>query len=325
LAFLFVFLTASLNWQCTSEPGPKYGASLEPPDGTQMYMAHFRSFQYELDSVFPNLSGISYPTGIVFFAAFNKTLSEKINGSRDLTQILPILDQHPGMIPVLVSYLDKSLLVDIVQGQFDQQIFEFGTFLKELDRPIYLNLGFEVSNPRLEIDPGEYQDAYRYIVRKFMNNGVSNVSYVWYVNGMLPNYQRRDVADWYPGDAYVNWIGTSVYKLTEPHYATKEVFGGPNYDRLMEFAREKDLPVMIVESGTKPIHSFYENDGEELWEFWYEPYLEFLDENPEIKAFAMMHEDLGDPVIERRWKEAMQKKNWTYGSASLWEQLQYQK
>jgi len=299
--------------------------AFEPSDGTTMYMAHYLSFERELDSLFPAQPELSYPAGIVFYAAFNKTLPRKIQGSYDLQQIIPILDGHPGMMPVLVSYLDGTTVPRINRGEFDQQIYEYATFLKELDRPVYISLGLEVGNPLFGIDPVEYTTAYRYMVRTMMNAGLDSVSYIWYVNGMEPNYQGRDMAEWYPGDAYVNWLGTSVYKLTEKHYADKEIFKGPNFDRLFEFAEDKDLPVMVVESGTQSYRNYYDEQGADLWQGWYMPYLQFLNDHPRVKAFSLRNIDLDDPVIEARWKKAMQENDWTYGSASLGEALRNSK
>jgi hypothetical protein len=59
--------------------------------------------------------------------------------------------------------------------------------------------------------PADYVAAYQHIYNVFKAQGVSNVIWVWTPTGYSGNYST--LSQYYPGDAYVNWVGYDPYNF----------------------------------------------------------------------------------------------------------------
>ena len=60
----------------------------------------------------------------------------------------------------------------------------------------------------------DFIDAWRKVVTTFRDRGVTNAKYLWIMTGwafQLPATDRRQAVKWYPGDAYVDGIGSDEY------------------------------------------------------------------------------------------------------------------
>lgn len=92
--------------------------------------------------------------------------------------------------------------------------------------------------------PQKYIQAYRHIVTTFRRNNANNIHWVW-----SPSYQSAPAESWndahnyYPGDAYVDWIGVSGYNHAT--WATFDVLFD-NFLRSMAQAYPAK-PVMLAE------------------------------------------------------------------------------
>ncbi|MBQ3427337.1 MAG: hypothetical protein IJH37_09365 [Clostridia bacterium] len=103
------------------------------------------------------------------------------------------------------------------QGKDISDIKKMGSYLKEIselfdkysDVPVFLRFAaeFDIWDKNLT-DPESYKAAFRYVSEYFKSRN-SNVAMVW-----SPNQVSRwdiDIDDYYPGDAYVDWVGMSLY------------------------------------------------------------------------------------------------------------------
>jgi beta-mannanase len=66
-------------------------------------------------------------------------------------------------------------------------------------------------------DTDKFKQVWRYVHDKFVAAGATNVQWVWSPNWSsnpdpsTPGYAWNDIHNYYPGDAYVDWIGLSGY------------------------------------------------------------------------------------------------------------------
>ena len=61
-------------------------------------------------------------------------------------------------------------------------------------------------------DPSKYVRAYRRVVDVFRAEGVTNAAFVWTPNWeSVPRESWNDFRNYYPGDAYVDWVGSDGY------------------------------------------------------------------------------------------------------------------
>ena len=83
---------------------------------------------------------------------------------------------------------------------------------------------------------------WKYIVDRFRKAGVTNVAWVWCVNGDRAG--GKDWPDYYPGDAYVDWLAIDLYSARQSR---------PGDGRVSQALRHgAGKPIMIPEGGTGP-------------------------------------------------------------------------
>ena len=119
----------------------------------------------------------------------------------------------------------------IVRGYFDEQLRQCAEDVKNLGFPIMIEFGPECNgswfpwsaawNGRGEDVYGErgvpdgperFRDAYRHVVDIFRACGAVDVTWVFHIASDGSPKEAWNAARWYyPGDGYVDWIGTSAY------------------------------------------------------------------------------------------------------------------
>ncbi len=119
--------------------------------------------------------------------------------------------------------------------------------------------------------PGDYIPAWRHIHDIFVEEGATNVKWVWSPNrdGSIASAQAT-FDTYYPGDAYVDYIGMNGYNwgrlYTTPQWTSQwqmldEVFGY-SYDVAVA---NTDKPVVICETATTEVGGDAANGGKAEW------------------------------------------------------------
>ena len=322
-----LFLIVLLFLACNTNV-PKYGANFYPPEGRVLHFASQikDNFDDYVEFVSHNGEESDLPAGLVFNTdLFLRAVTSRSVQQGKLEELSNLIEKYGTVVLHIVLWIDNSQLTQISDGTFDAQIKKIAEYIKSYERPVYLRIGSEVNNPFYTISPENFPPAFRHIVDIIKDENVENVSYVWHVVGMKPGYLRRDPIDWYPGDSYVNWIGISIYKLTEEHYPEEDYFSGHNRDRVLEIAQEKKLPVMICESSAIGVRKYHNKTGNEYWDYWYEPFFKFIAEHPEVRAFNNVSYDWNDPVIVKNWRAKMRENRYLHNSDNLFDLLGYKK
>src|SRR6185369_3450372 len=117
----------------------------------------------------------------------------------------------------------KDSLNDVAAGNSDAKIDALLDTLTSYNRPIFLHLGYELDDA-----PDVYVSAWKKFHERIQVKGSTNVALVW--ESAL--CEESNVADWYPGDEFVDWVEIS-YCDGKPVEAT------------IQFAREHLKPMMI--------------------------------------------------------------------------------
>ena len=232
----------------------------------------------------------------------------------------------PGVLAVgldMTNNENPGALETIPDGQYDAQIDHLSKTLGALKQPVLLRIGYEFDGQwnRGYENAEHYVAAYRYIVQRIVAAGASNVAFVWQGSSSLVDDivdgHRENIGDWYPGDAYVDWVGLSWF--LEPKL-TVNVGGTPVssielVDEIVEFARQHKKPVMIAESTPQGFHisGRYRAEiaplapgvvglsgpqgtgqkpmtGEQIWAAWYQPFFDYIAKNQDvIRAVAYIN------------------------------------
>ncbi len=208
-----------------------------------------------------------------------------------------IADTHPNAVLQMAMWMVGADMgwdnypAKTTNGDYDVPFQSFCDFAKTYNRPIFLRIGYEFDGPHNKLQPGEYTNAYRYIVDFIRSRGVTNVAFVWHsLNNTT--YGNHPVMSWYPGDDYVDWFGLSVFR---GHVWDDVIFS--YLETFVDLARSRSKPVMIAESCP---NGGITNNNYETWNRWFVPYLSYIHKK-NIKAFSYINCDWDKTVLFGTW------------------------
>lgn len=149
---------------------------------------------------------------------------------------------------------------DILSGKYNTYIDSWATDAKADGRSIVVRLGHEMNgdwygwggaqNGSSEQSPQQFIAMWRYVRGRFQSKNVTNVRWAWCVNHeSVPNVSWNQPEEYYPGDAYVDWICADGYNWgtsqTWSSWKTFDEVFAPIYAQLTALAPSK--PFMIGE------------------------------------------------------------------------------
>jgi hypothetical protein len=164
--------------------------------------------------------------------------------------IMPPLDVPLGLSNAELAELNISL-----KPLFDEMYESLNVF----PQPLALRLASECNGRARHLCPDRYKRAFRRIVDELRARGLRFAS-IWHV---LPGEFVYDWTEYWPGDAYVDWIGVSVFttppdltwettRYCSKPYAPVDI-RAHDLLRVLEFAEARNKPVMIAESTPVPL------------------------------------------------------------------------
>jgi len=187
---------------------------------------------------------------------------------------MPYIDIHPSTN----DSDDVPHLLEIINGDFDAYFYKWAEDIKEYGKPLWVCFDGEMNgdwhcgsgaangggattaygDPAKPDGPEVYVDAWRHINDIFTSVGADNAAWVWSVNNHdWPREPWNKFQNYYPGDAYVDWLGVDGYNWNRVEYAGwqtfQQVFDNKDdeysnaFDRLRAISTEK--PVIIAEFG----------------------------------------------------------------------------
>ena len=155
----------------------------------------------------------------------------------------------------------------VAQGAYDAYIRGYARAVRKSGAPVLIRLAHEMngdwypwSTAYIDSDarhndnsPADYVKMWQRVVRIFRVEGARNASWVWAPNLIYQtpfnSYERQcaDLEELYPGDAWVDWIGLSIYNdgARRPWRSFGQLFDG-SYRIVTSLA---DKPMMIAELG----------------------------------------------------------------------------
>jgi len=221
-------------------------------------------------------------------------------------------------------------------GIHDHLIKELGDWIKGIERPVFLRIGYEFDGwDWNDYNKDAYLASWKRIHSKFEEMKVKNVAFVWQSKGTESGQEILE--QWYPGDHLVDWCGYSY-------------FNNPD-EEMLAFARKHKKPVFIAEAspilfdGPEFLDTFLTNPNQakQAWEEWFIPFLKTLNDNLDIiKAFSYINvnwsiqpmwldNDLFKHVdsriqesefITKKWLEEVTKPRYLKPNPNLWSNLQ---
>lgn len=151
---------------------------------------------------------------------------------------------------------NRSVMFDIVNGNYDQYFKEYARGLKDFGHPVLFRLDNEMngdwcswSSWRSSKDTDVFKAVWRHIYNIFESEGVNNVLWVWNPNDLsFPAFKWNHALTYFPGVQYVDIVGLTGYN-TGTHFAGEywrafESIYRPLYN---EYMQQYDYPFIITE------------------------------------------------------------------------------
>jgi len=146
---------------------------------------------------------------------------------------------------------DVNGLVSISKGDYDTYINKWAKDLKKISKPVFIRLGHEMNDPYRypwgpqNNKPEDFIAAWKHVVDIFRANKTENAIWVWSPHPAYGHY-----SEYYPGDTYVDWIGTGVLNYGtvatwSQWWSFDDIFA--NFYNLNKVYKK---PVMVTELGS---------------------------------------------------------------------------
>lgn len=188
------------------------------------------------------------------FLTYQSWASRNFHGS-DMEEI-----SKRGAAHVVTWEPDGYTLKSIAAGEHDAFIQEWATGAAAWGGTLYLRPMHEMNGDWYSwgrgVDgntPEEFVSAWRHMHDIFAKVGATNVKWVWSPNVRYGS--EYPLADLYPGDDYVDWVGLDGYNWgSDPHLGNPrwqsftDIFGA-TYDEITRRVAP-NKPMMVVETGS---------------------------------------------------------------------------
>jgi hypothetical protein len=205
---------------------------------------------------------------------------------------------------------DRFSLTEILAGHWDAYIDAWADGAKKFARPMFVSLSNEMNGSwfpwsgyfygqgkPVPGQPGKFQGpetckaAWRHIVDRVRQRGATNIRWVLQLNNYsYPTDEWNELAQYYPGPAYVDWLGLSIYGKqfgTDPWTEPADLVDYP-YKEIC--ALDPSKPVMVTEFG---IGEFPQSGDKARW--LREMFAAIKTRCPRVRAAIYWHE---------RWQNA---------------------
>ncbi|HEV2726874.1 MAG TPA: glycosyl hydrolase, partial [Solirubrobacterales bacterium] len=188
-----------------------------------------------------------------------------------------------GAIPMVTMGLPDGVSLEAVaNGSQDAAIKQWAQAAKAWGSPFLFAPWWEMNGNWYPWGRSpDFVAAWRRFHDLVVAEGATNVTWTWLVNSIWAAEPASDPAPYYPGDAYVDWLGLDSYNwglnpVQPDKWISPEQTLSPTLEALTEIAPSK--PIAIVENAAS------EHGGNKA--AWIEEMLTtYLPHHPEVKAY----------------------------------------
>jgi beta-mannanase len=152
---------------------------------------------------------------------FSNNQPSMLNTVRNYTSVgvtgaTPFISWEPWGPAPYTAANNTFPLKQIAAGAFDDYIDSWANGLRGYGGPVLLDFAHEMDGPWYPWgygvngnSPGDFITAYAHVHDRFVQNGATNVQFVWTVGIWNPAGKNPTV--FHPGDSNVDWMGIDVY------------------------------------------------------------------------------------------------------------------
>jgi mannan endo-1,4-beta-mannosidase len=191
---------------------------------------------YKQVTAFGNAVG-RQPDIVLDYAGWNETFS---------IRFAQTLLEH-GAEPLIQLEPTGASMSAIAAGDYDGYLRSYARQVRAFGHRVILSFAPEANGSWYtwgwtHTSPATWIAAWRHVVTVMRQQGATNITWLWTLNISFPG--SAPVRDYWPGAAYVNWVGIDGYFI-RPHATFGSVF-----ERTLRAVRKfTRLPVLLSETG----------------------------------------------------------------------------
>lgn len=182
-------------------------------------------------------------------------------------------------------------LTAILSGSQDSIIDDFARQARTYGRPFFLRFAHEMngnwypwSGALSGNNPQAYIDAWRYVWNRFQSAGATNAVWVWAPNwNSVPDESWNALQNYYPGDAYVDWVGVDFFGLMWDDVPVSQ-----NLDAVYTTYSHK--PIMIAETAAADCTNGFVG-ATRTKDQWINELFGLLPSRPAVRAFFWFNDN----------------------------------
>jgi hypothetical protein len=159
------------------------------------------------------------------------------------------LHRH-GVIPLVQIDPTDASIGGIAAGVYDDYLRDYADAVADYGHPVVIGFGPEMNAAWSpwgfgHVPAGTFVAAWRHLVRVFRQQGADNVTWLWTIQADEP--QTGPIGDWWPGPAYVTWVGIDGFYV-RPSDTFNSVFGGT----ITQVSMLTTKPILLAETAVGP-------------------------------------------------------------------------
>ena len=241
------------------------GAASRPvtvrPIALGAYIANAPGDPTQLDA-FSSLVGVP-PAVVMWYQDWAHSTSFDTTGMTAVSSrgLMPMITWQPFDYSFGVSQPNYSL-AKIADGTYDAYITQWAQGAKAYGKPFYLRFAHEMNGNWYPWGygvngnaSGQYISAWKHVYALFQQVGITNARWVWSPNvagrGKGGGTVSSSFSSFYPGDAYVDWVGMDGYNWGTSQswssWQTLSAVFGSTYGTLSKMTSK---PMMIAETAS---------------------------------------------------------------------------
>jgi mannan endo-1,4-beta-mannosidase len=157
-----------------------------------------------------------------------------------------------GATPLIQIDPTGIRLAAIAAGRYDSYLMAYAEAVRSYGHPVILSFGHEMNGDWYtwahgHSSPAAFVAAWRHIVTIFRAAGARNVTWLWTVNVIETKPGVPAPGRWWPGAAYVTWVGIDGYY--EKRSLTFDSLFGPTIVAVRALTGK---PILIAETAAAP-------------------------------------------------------------------------
>lgn len=265
---------------------------LRPPSTGVVVGAYVQEGAYTNDSAQPAMRYLEAEVGR------NLVINQHYYAWTDtFTQGYIPADHAAGQVPLLSWRTTSVSDAQVLDGSQDGLIRQHAETLKAYGFPIFLRFDSEMNSAGgghvWAGNPQQYVAMWRYVQHIFDEVGATNVVWVWTPNSNSnPDTPANAIQAYYPGNAYVDWVGIDGFNFGTEFGDTWDSLGSVMSQVYSLYSGVK--PIMIAETGSAPSNAY----GSESQ--WITQAGTWIESHPDIKALVYFDVKAeGDFAIDR--------------------------